>query len=89
MEVYADDLKYFEPDNENKTNVDESIDKVKNNANDLKAPYIYLDSKLSRNQIYLVMFICLTVDTSFIFTKNHEIWTFKVNFLCQKTSESF
>ena len=21
--------------------------------------------------------------------KNHEIWTFKVNFLCQKTSESF
>ena len=22
------------------------------------------------------------------FVKNHEIWTFKVNFLCQKTSES-
>ena len=73
MEVYADDLKYFEPDNENKTNVDESIDKVKNNANDLKAHYIYLDSKLSRNQIYLVMFICLTVDTSFIFTKKSNI----------------
>ena len=72
MEVYADDLKYFEPDNENKTNVDESIDKVKNNANDLKAHYIYLDSKLSRNQIYLVTFICLTVDTSFIFTKKSK-----------------
>ena len=63
------------------------------------------------NQIYLVTFMCLTVDTSFIFTKKsivakwffdickaemaqcrqkkHEIWTFKVNFLCQKTSESF
>ena len=63
------------------------------------------------NQIYIVTFMCLTVDTSFIFTKknqmlqngffisvmlrwysgikNHEIWTFKVNFLCQKMSESF
>ena len=62
------------------------------------------------NQIYLVTFMCLTVDTSFIFSKNrtlqivllisvmlrwhsgvknHKIWTFRVNFLCQKTSESF
>ena len=63
------------------------------------------------NQIYLVMFMCLTVDTRFIFTKknqmlqnvflisvmlrwhsvikNHKICTFKVNFLCQKTPESF
>ena len=23
------------------------------------------------------------------FVKNHEIWTFKVNFLCQKALESF
>jgi len=36
MEIYADDLKYFEPDTENKTNVPESIDKVKNNEKDLK-----------------------------------------------------
>ena len=42
MEIYADNLKYFEPDTENKTNVPESIDKVKNNANDLKAQYIYI-----------------------------------------------
>ena len=45
MEIYADDLKYFEPDTENKTNVPESIDKVKNNEKDLKAQYIYQDSK--------------------------------------------
>ena len=37
MEIYADNLKYFEPDTENKTNVPESIDKVKNNEKDLKA----------------------------------------------------
>ena len=64
----------------------------------------------SSNQIYLVTFMCLTVDTSFIFSKKsnvqngflisvtlrwhsgvkkHEIWTFKVNFLRQKTTESF
>ena len=46
MEIYADDLKYFEPDTENKTNVPESIDKVKNNEKDLKAQHIYQDSKL-------------------------------------------
>ena len=46
MEIYADNLKYFEPDTENKTNVPESIDKVKNNEKDLKAQYIYQDSKL-------------------------------------------
>ena len=46
MEIYADDLKYFEPDTENKTNVPESIEKVKNNEKDLKAQYIYQDSKL-------------------------------------------
>ena len=46
MEIYADNLKYFEPDTENKTNVPESIDKVKNNEKDLKAQYTYQDSKL-------------------------------------------
>ena len=51
MEIYADDLKYFEPDTENKTNVPESIEKVKNNEKDLKAQYIYQDSKLSTHSI--------------------------------------
>merc|ERR1712228_714574 len=36
MEAYADDLKYFEPDVENKTNVPESIEKVKSNDKELK-----------------------------------------------------
>jgi len=36
MEAYADDLKYFEPDTENKTNVPESIEKVKSNDKELK-----------------------------------------------------
>jgi len=36
MEAYADDLKYFEADTENKTNVPESIEKVKNNDKELK-----------------------------------------------------
>jgi len=36
MEAYADDLRYFEPDAENKTNVPESIEKVKSNDKELK-----------------------------------------------------
>merc|ERR1719517_412260 len=36
MEAYADDLKYFEPDVENKTDIPESIEKVKANDKELK-----------------------------------------------------
>merc|ERR1712088_312450 len=40
MEAYADDLKYFEPDTENKTNIPESIEKVKANDKELKELYL-------------------------------------------------
>jgi len=36
MEAYSDDLKYFEPDTENKTDVVESIQKVKSDDKELK-----------------------------------------------------
>ena len=46
-------------------------------------------SFLQKNQMLQNGFLISVSLKRHIGVKNHEIWTLKVNFLCQKTSESF
>ena len=46
-------------------------------------------SFLQKNQMLQNVFLISVTLRWHSGVKNHEIWTFKVNFLCQKTSESF
>ena len=46
-------------------------------------------SFLQKNQMLQNVFLIFVTLRWHSSVENHEIWTFKVNFLCQKTSESF
>ena len=46
-------------------------------------------SFLQKNQMFQNVFLISVTMRWHSGVENHEIWTFKVNFLCQKTSESF
>ena len=55
----------------------------------LCAPYLAQCSFLPSNQTLQNGFLKSVTLRWHSGVENHEIWTFKVNFLCQKTSESF
>ena len=46
-------------------------------------------SFFTKNQMLQIFFLISVMLRWHSGVKNHEIWTFKVNFLCQKMSKSF